>query len=221
LRRLIGGRKDLFIVEIGSNDGKSGDPLFPLIRSHRSWQALFVEPVPFLFEQLRRNHGDNPRFRYEQVAISEQAQTMPFYYVSPDVRREVPHLPPFLEQLGSFYRANVEKHMTDELDRFIIEMPVEAVTLSTVLDRQKVDRIDVLLIDTEGHDWHVLKQLDLARYSPLIILFEHKFLSPEDKAASREFLSAYEIIDLGYDYLCRRRDDAGTATAARAVARAA
>src|SRR4030095_7080294 len=114
LKLLMGKRKTLFIVEVGSNDGKSGDPLYPLIRSHRSWQALFIEPVPFLFEQLRRNHGDNPRFRYEQVDIAESVQTMPFYYVSPDARREVPHLPDFCEQLGSFFRKNVERHMAEE-----------------------------------------------------------------------------------------------------------
>jgi FkbM family methyltransferase len=206
LKRLIGKRENLFIVEVGSNDGKSGDPLYSLIRSHRSWQALFVEPVPFLFEQLRRNHGDNPRFRYEQVAIADRPQTLPFYYVSPDARRDVSHLPAFCEQIGSFYRANVEKHMAGKLDKYIVEMPVEAVPLATVLERQQVHRIDVLLIDTEGYDWQVLRQLDLSRYSPFIIFFEHKFLSPEDKAASREFLSAYDITDLGHDYLCQRRD---------------
>jgi FkbM family methyltransferase len=205
LKRLIGQRENLFIVEVGSNDGKSGDPLYPLIRSHRSWEVLFIEPVPFLFEQLKRNHGGNPRFRYEQVAIAESPQTLPFYYVSPDARREVPHLPDFCTQIGSFFRKNVEKHMADELDKYIIEMPVEAVPLATVLERQQVPRIDVLLIDTEGYDWQVLRQLDLSRYSPYIIFFEHKFLSPEDKAASREFLSGYEITDLGFDYLCKRK----------------
>src|SRR5207249_62232 len=103
---MIGGHRDLFIVHIGSNDGKSGDPLYPLIKRHRSWQVLFVEPVPFLFDQLRRNYGKHPRFRYEQVAIADRRQMMPFYYVSEDARREGPHLPAFWEQLGSFYRAN-------------------------------------------------------------------------------------------------------------------
>jgi FkbM family methyltransferase len=205
LRRAIGRRDNLFVVEIGSNDGKSGDPIYPLLRRHRSWQALFIEPVPFLFEQLQRTHGQNPRFRYEQVAIADRRQTMPFYYVSQSARREVPYLPAFVEQLGSFYRANIEKHMSGPLDRFIVELSLEAVPLADVLDRQRVDRIDILLIDTEGHDWEILRQFDLQRYSPLVIFFEHKHLAPEDKAASRDFLRDYDITDVGHDYLCRRR----------------
>jgi FkbM family methyltransferase len=205
LRRILGGRRDLFIVEIGSNDGKSGDPLYPLIRRNRSWQVLFVEPVPFLFERLKRNFAGNPRFRFEQVAIADRAGTLPFYHVSENARREEPHFPEFFEQLGSFYRANLEKHLPGEYERFIVEAPIEAMPLAAVLERQNVSRIDVLLIDTEGYDWEVLRQLDLSRFSPLVIFIEHKHLSPEDKAAMREFLRDYEITDLGHDFLCRRR----------------
>ena len=205
LRRALGKCRDLFVVEIGSNDGKSGDPLYPLIRSHRSLQVLYIEPVPFLFERLKRNFQGDPRFRFEQVAIAEEKRTMPFYHVAESTRREMPALPDFVDQLGSFFRANLERHLPGTLDRFIVEVPVEAMPLSMVLERQRVERIDALLIDTEGYDWRVLRQLDLGKYQPRVIFIEHKHLSVEDKAAVRTFLGDYEIMDLGHDYLCRRR----------------
>lgn len=205
LGRAIGSGRNLFVVEIGSNDGKSGDPLYPLIQRHRSWQVLFVEPVPFLFERLKNNFRGDPRFRFEQVAIAERPQVMPFYHVAEDARREVPYLPEFVEQLGSFSRPNLERHLGGPLDRFIVKAEIEALPLAAVLDRQRVERIDVLLIDTEGYDWQVLKQLDLTRYSPSVIYVEHKHLSPDERTAMREFLRDYEINDLGHDFLCRRR----------------
>jgi FkbM family methyltransferase len=205
LRRAIGRRENVYVVEVGSNDGKSGDPLYPLLRSNRSWQALFIEPVPYLFERLKQSYGPDPRFHYEQVAIAERRCTMPFYYVAENAGREAPSLPAFCDQLGSFIRANLERHMPPPLDRFIVEAKLEALPLADVLDRQGVSRIDVLLIDTEGYDWQVLRQVDLQRYAPQVILYEHKHLSAEDKTASREFLRDYEIADLGNDYLCRRK----------------
>ena len=52
----------------------------------------------------------------------------------------------------------------------------------------------------------MLKQLDLQRYSPLVIFDEHKFLSAADKTACREMLRGeYEIEDLGHDDFCWRK----------------
>ena len=205
LRRALGNSRDLFIVEIGSNDGKSSDPLYPLIRRNRTWNVLFIEPVPFLFERLKANFPDDPRFRFEQVAIAEEKRVMPFYHCAEQARREMPVLPEFFEQLGSFYRGNLEKHLSGELDRYIVEVPIEALPLDAVLKRQKVERLDVLLIDTEGYDWQVLRQLDFGKYQPRVIFIEHKHLSPEDRAAMREFLRDYDILALGYDFFCTRR----------------
>jgi FkbM family methyltransferase len=205
MRRLLGGRKDLFVVIVGANDGKLVDPIYPLLRRNRSWQALLIEPVPYLFERLKRNYGKNSRFRYARVAIADCARTMPFYYVSEEARREVPHAPILWEAIGSFNRANLEKHLAGPYDRFIVEEMLEAIPLATVLERERVARIDVLIIDAEGYDWEVLKQLDLKCFSPLVIFYEHKLLSSADKAACRQMLHNYEIEDLGYDDLCVRR----------------
>ena len=37
------------IVQIGTNDGERGDPIFTLLRNRRLWRALLVEPLPEIF----------------------------------------------------------------------------------------------------------------------------------------------------------------------------
>ena len=205
-RRILRGRKEVSIVVIGANDGKTLDPLYPLLKRNRSWKALFIEPVPYLFARLKANYGSNPRFQFEQVAIADKPQTLPFYYVSEEAGRQVSKTRRILfEQIGSFSRAKVEEH-SQGYEQYIVEVPLEAVPLATVLERRHVEKIDLLLIDCEGYDWDVLKQFDVQRYKPLIIFFEHKHLPAEIKAACREFLRDYDITDLGYDFLCRRRE---------------
>jgi FkbM family methyltransferase len=205
LRRALGNRENLFVVQIGSNDGTTGNPVHQLLSRHPSWRALFVEPVPFLFERLRRNYPDPVRFRFENVAVADAAGTRPFYYVDPAASQSMPDLPRWFQMLGSFERDHVARHLGAALDRFVITVQVQTFPLGAVLKRNHIDRIDVLLIDTEGYDWEILRQLDLQCYQPSVILFEHKHLSPETRADARSFLEqAYNIVDLGEDYLCRR-----------------
>jgi hypothetical protein len=46
-------------------------------------------------------------------------------------------------------------------------------------------RIDVLWIDTEGHDAIVLDQVDLEHWRPGLIVFEHKHLTDVDHERCR------------------------------------
>jgi methyltransferase FkbM-like protein len=64
----------------------------------------------------------------------------------------------------------------------------------------------VLPIDTEGFDYKVLAQIDLSRYVPRLILFEHKHLSAEEKTRAAALLRAYgyRCSELGGDTLVLR-----------------
>src|SRR2546422_396902 len=77
------------------NDGKTGDPIHSLLADHPSWHALLVEPVPLLFERLKRNYTDASRFRFENVAITERAGTSRFYYVDERAKENFPDLPTY------------------------------------------------------------------------------------------------------------------------------
>ncbi|MFM0725165.1 FkbM family methyltransferase [Paraburkholderia strydomiana] len=56
---------------------------------------------------------------------------------------------------------------------------VETTTLDDVLEHSRYsdDEIDLLSIDAEGHDYHVLKSLDLYKYKPKIIIIESSSVS--------------------------------------------
>jgi FkbM family methyltransferase len=199
------GRKNLYVVQIGSNDGITDDPIHSLLESNPSWKALLVEPVPFLFERLRKNYSNNPNIRFANVAISEQAGMATFYYVDPVAKDHIPQLPLWFDQLGSFDRRHIACHL-GALERFTVSTEIPTLPLSTLLDRNNVSKIDLLHIDTEGHDWKILRQLDLTRFHPDVILFEHKHLSEDDKTKALAFLERdYRIIKLEFDFLCQRR----------------
>jgi hypothetical protein len=53
-----------------------------------------------------------------------------------------------------------------------------------------IDKIDLLHVDTEGHDYRILRQLDFARFSPALVIYEHKHLTTEERIAARQLLQS-------------------------------
>ena len=206
ITKVFHGEERLQIVQIGSNDGRSGDPIHSLLILNQSWRALLVEPVPFVFERLRKNYPDDPRFRFENVAIAEKTGFRPFYYIGEAAKEQAVNVSLHFDQLGSFDREHIIRHCGHALDSFVVIATVPTLPLAELLNRNEIFRIDLLHIDTEGYDWKILQTLDLRRYEPTVILFEHKHLSDDTRKEARRFLQDdYKITDLGADYFCIRK----------------
>ncbi len=208
-RRLIqalGSRENVFVVQIGANDGSTGDPIHPLLTQKKSWRALLVEPVPFLFERLQRNYPEAGRFQFENVAIGRTVGHSTFYYVTAEAKAALPDLPVWYEQLGSFDRAHIIRHLGAAIEPFIIAAKIPTAPLDVLLQRNAVTKIDLLHIDTEGYDWEILRQLDLQKFRPTVILFEHRHLPEELIKKAWAFLSKdYTIVDTRGDSFCQRK----------------
>ncbi|MEL6863364.1 MAG: FkbM family methyltransferase [Bacteroidota bacterium] len=199
------GDRDAYLVQIGSNDGKTGDPLYPLLQKHSNWRGLFVEPVPYSFEKLKANYPDPNRFRFENVAINE-GQSLTFYWVDSKAKEALPDLPYWFDQLGSFDKNHILKHFDGALAPFMRSAELEGLSLPQLLSRNEVAHIEVLHIDTEGYDWKILSQLDQERYTPQFILYEYNHLSEAERKASFDFLKEkYVLFNLGIDILALNR----------------
>lgn len=194
------------IIQIGSNDGKSGDPLYSFIMKNKKSKAIFVEPVPYCFNKLKAHYGDDPRFVFENAAVNNGSK-MTFYIVKEDAKVKYPDLPYWYDQLGSFNRSHIANHLNGILDPYIEEVELQGISLDNLLFKYSIFSIDLLHIDTEGYDWEILKQLRLTKYFPRLIIFEHKHLSPSEKNASLAFLANdYLIFNFGNDYLSIKKE---------------
>ena len=59
LEALAYGGKNVFFIQVGSNDATHNDPLRRFILE-RGWRGLMIEPVPHVFERLKRNYANRP-----------------------------------------------------------------------------------------------------------------------------------------------------------------
>ena len=197
--------EQLNVVQVGANDGVAGDPIRDLVLKKNHWQVIFVEPVPYLFKQLKHNYGDAPRFTFENLGINETGENQPFY----SVKEAAFHTGGFrstYNQIGSFSRDHLLDLSEGLLEGWIEPIEVECMTLTQMLEKNGLKRLDFLSIDAEGYDWKVLSTLQLERFSPAIIFYEHLNLSPADLRAAREFLEEeYHQFTFGIDHLCIRK----------------
>ncbi|MCC7407281.1 MAG: FkbM family methyltransferase, partial [Phycisphaeraceae bacterium] len=58
------------------------------------------------------------------------------------------------------------------------KVAIPCLTLDDLLNKHKLPALDLLQIDTEGHDLEVLLSLSLDKTQPKVIQFEHGHLTP-------------------------------------------
>ena len=209
ISRLDSIKRPLVFVQVGSNDGFSNDPFCEWVLSTDT-DAYFFEPVPMVYSRLVENYTsrmtgqDSSRLHFFNEAVTDDGSNLVFYSVSDRATTELGStLPYWWDQLGSFDRTHITKHLDGILEPFIVETKVLTVSLSTFIDREKIEQIDVLHIDAEGHDFRVLKSLDLSKSRPRLILIEHKHLSLDDRVDLLAFLNGggYRIREFQSDLM--------------------
>ena len=181
------------MVQIGANDGRTGDPLCELIKS-RGWSALLVEPQPGPYSLLRMTYRDYANVRCVQCAIAREDGEATLWCIN----SEGP-----MTQYASFSQEVVLKHSrhVPDIKRRIRAVQVPSQKLSTLLDLHGVSHVDLLQVDTEGFDYEILKMLFATDIRPPIISFENAHLSPSDKRACAEDLAtrSYRYVSVGRD----------------------
>lgn len=193
--------KEALFVKVGANDGVVDDPCSRILFAP-GWKGLLIEPVPYCFERLKQNYSDSRKYTLEQVAIGRTIGKTIFYFVGQEAVQHLPDLPSWYDQLGSFDRQHILKHLGADIEPFIVAQEVEVCTLSEVIRRNAIRKIHLLHIDTEGFDLEVLKTYDFDISKPILIFIEHKHLSAVDKSEMRGLLRkhGYSITDCGGDY---------------------
>ena len=169
-------KSKFMVVQVGANDGISGgDPIRDYI-IRENWSGLLIEPQPEPFEQLQQNYNKQTNLAFENVAIAPVKGKVKLF------------VNPFANTTASIFEG-VVKHQNSRAD--IQEIEVKCLPLSELLLEHKISEVDLLQIDTEGFELSVLMSLDLVRWAPRIIHFEHGHLSRKDLNRVFELLNTH------------------------------
>ena len=195
---ILSEQQDVFFVEIGSNDGKVNDPLYPYI-SNFGWRGILVEPQKDLFEnQLSQNYQHFPGVHLLNAAIGTENSSENLYKFSFTEAR-------WATGLASLKKENLEKLIAsgfidrkareeqillpEDKSQWITSENVKTMTFDQLIKDYAVEKVDAIMIDTEGYDFEILKCINFNNLvPPKVIIYEHEHLIAEDYSESIKML---------------------------------
>lgn len=180
-------------IEIGSCDFDNLDNLL-----NEGWQGYFIEPIPDYYYSLK-NKILNPNAYFHNIAISSSIGYKEMTYVDSLTVKEqwmrgISHLS---QESSNLINRNVE--LGYNLGN-IKRVKVPSVTLDFYLSLFDIKQIDMLRIDTEGHELAILSNYSWS-VKPKKIKVEHKFVD-KDKLLDILTDNDYTVADIGDDFYC-------------------
>lgn len=188
--------KDPFFVEVGANNGYTGDPIHPFITKY-NLRGICVEPQPDVFKKLQETYREYPNVKCISALIGEKLA--PFYVIKEKIFSEND----WMLMSGAFsfnkeiLKGSLKKKIQTkeilplvrlkDLEDYIQEVVLPLISFAELIKDLK--KIDVLVIDAEGYDYEILKTLDFKRFDPQIINLESRHFSDKTREECERLLT--------------------------------
>ena len=156
---------------------------------------LLVEPVPHNISAIKENLKEFKNIHLEPVAVASVRETKDFFFVkATSINKLKKH---WASGIGSFNKNHLLNHRTK---RFLIEeddidkIPIKTVKFEDLIEKYSITEIDKILIDIEGYEYEILKDMDLKKVRINSILFEYKHFDGYQKTGEKleEILKKFE-----------------------------
>ncbi len=184
LNNISPGEK-FFVIQIGANDGKRDDPIYAFIQKWNS-EGLLIEPQPDVFQRLKEHHRRNSKIIFENIAISDKTGITELWCYQPQGKQEEWHSLISTLELGKGFSS-----LVGDKDSWKT-LPVRTLTLDDVIKDNGIKKIDLLVIDTEGHDFKILSAFSFS-VKPAAVYYEHSNITYYENFWLHE-----KLISLGY-----------------------
>ena len=156
---------------------------------------LLVEPVPHNISAINKNLKEFKNIHLEPVAVASVRETKDFFFVkATSINKLKKH---WASGIGSFNKNHLLNHRTK---RFLIEeddidkIPIKTVKFEDLIEKYSITEIDKILIDIEGYEYEILRDMDLKKVQINSILFEYKHFDGYQKTGEKleEILKKFE-----------------------------
>ena len=156
---------------------------------------LLVEPVPHNISAIKENLKEFKNIHLEPVAVASVRETKDFFFVkATSINKLKKH---WASGIGSFNKNHLLNHRTK---RFLIEeddidkIPIKTVKFEDLIEKYSITEIDKILIDVEGYEYEILRDMDLKKVRINSILFEYKHFDGYQKTGEKleEILKKFE-----------------------------
>lgn len=140
--RLLNNKKNITVIDVGANSGTLFDVLCENFEIDR---AILFEPQPLLFKYLKKKYKDNYKVTVENFALSDCVKNFNL-----DDRQ-------FKIELNNYVKDNELYNLGLSSIDCVENGELETTSFDLIRKKYKLDKIDLIKIDTETEDLLVLK----------------------------------------------------------------
>ena len=142
-----------FYIDVGCNHPIKNSNTFLLYR--KGWSGITID----FNEKLMTLHKEERKGDMQKIAaISDISEAAKIYEFSENEINTI--------NKDFFDKMETQKEVISD------SKIINTLTLNEIIQENEVFKIDLLCIDVEGHDFNVLKSIDLIKYRPKLIVVE-------------------------------------------------
>ena len=144
--------------------------------------------MPVAFERLKENYASQShRLHFLNCAVSNRSGNLELYEVDEEELQKS-EFPSWVRQVASVSEAHVKKHFPSAKTR---KRTVPAMRISDVVRICNLSKIDLLVMDVEGHERNIIEDVEFDLLGVRAILFEHKHMTAKDEDAVFDYLKSF------------------------------
>lgn len=151
-----------FFIECGAFDGVTESCCY-IFEKYLNWKGVNFEPSPPIYKKLSENRPNSLNLN---LALSDKngeenfsATTHPVYgdlFGNGSIQHSSEHY-------ESLVRENVK----------FTEFKIQTIDYKTFIERYKIEKIDIFILDVEGYEVNILKTLDKTTVLPKVFVIEY------------------------------------------------
>lgn len=191
------------VLKIGAFKGDViNDELF--LQVNNKTKIIFVEPITKYYNALVKSYDEKypqNKFVYINKAVSNKIGKIKLY--CPSITNDFKKLPWWIEELTSSNPQHFKDHGYD-IDLDCLQVPTT--TINQIIEDYNIKSIDYLCVDTEGHDYDILMNMDLT-IKPRFICFEHLHMDGYKRQQYKYENLLEHFMKNGYEILTKTQDN--------------
>ena len=145
------------------------------VENFKKEKILLIEPVPHNIEAIKKNLLEYKDIIIEQLSLGDKKELRDFYFIKEEsISKLKKH---WASGIGSFNKDHILNHKSKRFqvkEEDIEKMSITCVRFEDLINKYSIKSIEKLLIDVEGSEYQILKDIDLKKVNIKQIIFEYK-----------------------------------------------
>ena len=145
------------------------------VENFKKEKILLIEPVPHNIEAIKKNLLEYKDIIIEQLSLGDKKELRDFYFIREEsISKLKKH---WASGIGSFNKNHILNHKSKRFqlkEEDIEKMSITCVRFEDLINKYAINSIEKLLIDVEGSEYQILKDIDLKKVNIKQIIFEYK-----------------------------------------------